>query len=88
MRIEELNDVPLRVVYDDQGRIADIIDNSISAGASVVKVDFEWAGQKSWVTITDDGFLPGFGVVEGAVEADWLSGSIRIPIWSPKAPGK
>lgn len=36
------------------------------------------------VTVTDDGFLPGFGVVEGAVEADWLSGSIRIPIWAPK----
>lgn len=36
------------------------------------------------VTVTNDGFLPGFGVVEGAVEADWVSGSIRIPIWSPK----
>jgi hypothetical protein len=41
--------------YSTGAALADIIDNSISAGSSVVKVDFEWDGQKSRLTITDDG---------------------------------
>jgi hypothetical protein len=41
--------------YNLQTAIADIIDNSISASARNIRVHFEWAGEKSWVTITDDG---------------------------------
>lgn len=41
--------------YNLQTAIADIIDNSISAGANNVWIQYEWDGEKSWVTITDDG---------------------------------
>lgn len=41
--------------YNLQTAIADIIDNSISAKAENVWIQYEWAGEKSWVTITDDG---------------------------------
>lgn len=41
--------------YNLQTAIADIIDNSISAKAGNVWIQYEWAGEKSWVTITDDG---------------------------------
>lgn len=41
--------------YNLQTAIADIIDNSISAGAENVWIQYEWNGEKSWVTITDDG---------------------------------
>lgn len=41
--------------YNLQTAIADIIDNSISARANNVWLQYEWAGEKSWVTITDDG---------------------------------
>jgi hypothetical protein len=41
--------------YNLQTAIADIIDNSISAKAEKVWIQYEWAGEKSWVTITDDG---------------------------------
>ena len=35
--------------------IADIVDNSISAGAATIDIRFEWAGQDSFVRIVDDG---------------------------------
>ena len=35
--------------------LADLVDNSISAHAANVDVRFEWAGDRSWVRITDDG---------------------------------
>lgn len=41
--------------YNLQTAIADIIDNSISARAENVWIQYEWAGVNSWVTITDDG---------------------------------
>lgn len=41
--------------YDLGTAIADIVDNSISAGATNVWVDFNWAGQDSSISITDDG---------------------------------
>lgn len=41
--------------YNLQTAIADIIDNSISARAENVWIQYEWNGEKSWVTITDDG---------------------------------
>ena len=41
--------------YNLQSAIADIIDNSISAKAENVWVQYEWAGETSWVTISDDG---------------------------------
>ena len=41
--------------YNLQTAIADIIDNSISARAENVWIQYEWNGEQSWVTITDDG---------------------------------
>lgn len=41
--------------YSIQAAVADIIDNSISAGAKNVWVDFEWKGSSTWLSITDDG---------------------------------
>lgn len=41
--------------YTTEAALADLIDNSISAGAKTVEIDFHWAGQESWITILDDG---------------------------------
>lgn len=41
--------------YNLRTAIADIIDNSISARAENVWIQYEWNGEHSWVTITDDG---------------------------------
>lgn len=41
--------------YSTGAAIADIVDNSISAGAGRVQVHFEWDGVKSWISILDDG---------------------------------
>ena len=41
--------------YSTAAALADIIDNSISAGACEVRVDFAWTGQDSRITVTDDG---------------------------------
>src|SRR5690606_35411553 len=41
--------------YNLQTAIADIIDNSISAREENVWIEYEWAGERSWVAITDDG---------------------------------
>ena len=35
--------------------VADLIDNSVAAGCTTVRLQFEWAGADSWVTILDDG---------------------------------
>lgn len=41
--------------YSTSTALADIIDNSIAAGASQVDVRFEWAGTASRVTVLDNG---------------------------------
>ncbi|WP_229519379.1 ATP-binding protein [Massilia rhizosphaerae] len=41
--------------YSTAAALADIIDNSISAGASEVRVDFAWSGANSRVSILDNG---------------------------------
>ncbi|WP_335965418.1 ATP-binding protein [Galbibacter sp. PAP.153] len=41
--------------YNLQTAIADIIDNSISAKAENVWIQYQWQGKDSWVNITDDG---------------------------------
>lgn len=35
--------------------VADIVDNSISAGAKKIDIWFHWNGPESWLTIADDG---------------------------------
>lgn len=41
--------------YSTAAALADIVDNSISAGAKEVRIDFTWAGPSSRITILDDG---------------------------------
>jgi hypothetical protein len=41
--------------YNLKTAIADIVDNSISANADNIWIDYEWNGPDSWVKITDDG---------------------------------
>jgi len=41
--------------YNPQTAIADIIDNSISAGAKNVWIKFFWNGENSYISILDDG---------------------------------
>jgi hypothetical protein len=41
--------------YSPGAALADIIDNSISAQATEVAIDFHWSGKRSSITITDDG---------------------------------
>lgn len=44
------------VGYSLPTAIADIVDNSVSAEASEVHINFHWAGSKSWISILDNGF--------------------------------
>ncbi|MEU1882936.1 ATP-binding protein [Streptosporangium sp. NPDC020072] len=41
--------------YSLPAAIADLVDNSISAKASNIDVEFTWAGRDSWVAVIDDG---------------------------------
>lgn len=41
--------------YNIETAIADIIDNSISANAKNIWINFEWKGTKTWLSIKDDG---------------------------------
>jgi hypothetical protein len=41
--------------YSIESAIADIIDNSISAFAMNIWIEFEWKGASSWLSIKDDG---------------------------------
>ena len=41
--------------YDLRTAIADLIDNSITAGAENIWLDFYWEGVDSYIRITDDG---------------------------------
>lgn len=41
--------------YSIEAAVADIIDNSISAEAKNIHVNFEWKGFETWLSIKDDG---------------------------------
>lgn len=41
--------------YNIETAMADIIDNSISANAKNIWINFEWKGSKTWLSIKDDG---------------------------------
>jgi hypothetical protein len=41
--------------YTPEAAIADLVDNSISADAKKIRIDFHWAGRDSWVAVVDDG---------------------------------
>ena len=41
--------------YNIETAVADIIDNSISAGAKNIWINFEWQGSATWLSVKDDG---------------------------------
>lgn len=41
--------------YSPATAVADLVDNSITAGARVIDVCLHWSGPDSWVSVTDDG---------------------------------
>ncbi|WP_417784702.1 ATP-binding protein [Tenacibaculum sp.] len=41
--------------YNLSTAIADIVDNSISASANIVEVDYKWDGEKSFISVIDNG---------------------------------
>jgi hypothetical protein len=41
--------------YSTAAALADIVDNSVSAGAGEVRIDFTWDGSKSRIAVLDDG---------------------------------
>lgn len=53
--------------YSTAAALADIVDNSISAGASEVRIDFVWDGADSRVSILDDGRGMNDPELEGAM---------------------
>lgn len=58
--------------YSPEAAIADLVDNSVSAGAKTVSVQFVWNGPDSVVTVTDDGT----GMSETELVAAMRPGSI------------
>ena len=42
--------------YNIETAVADIIDNSISANAKNIWINFEWKGAETWLSIKDDGY--------------------------------
>ena len=53
--------------YSTAGALADIVDNSISAGATEVRIEFQWDGFDSRVLILDDGRGMSDPELEGAM---------------------
>lgn len=41
--------------YSTAAALADIVDNSVSAGAGEVRIDFDWNGVRSRISVLDDG---------------------------------
>lgn len=41
--------------YSIEAAIADIVDNSISAAAKNIRINFEWKGTDTWLSVKDDG---------------------------------
>ncbi|MFO0114497.1 MAG: ATP-binding protein, partial [Betaproteobacteria bacterium] len=53
--------------YSTAASLADIVDNSISAGATEVRIEFVWDGAHSRITILDDGRGMDDGELESAL---------------------
>ncbi len=41
--------------YDFPKAVADVIDNSIAAGATLIGIDLRFDGQESWLRVSDNG---------------------------------
>jgi hypothetical protein len=61
--------------YDTPRAIADLVDNSIAAGATEVDVTFTFAGEHSWIRVTDNGAGMDGGTLQAAV---WLGPRVQL----------
>ncbi len=59
--------------YSTAAALADIVDNSIAAGATEVRISFEYRGSDSFVTVLDDGR----GMLDGELERAMRLGVIN-----------
>jgi hypothetical protein len=59
--------------YTPASAIADLIDNSISAGARTIWLDFTWAGESSRISVRDDGRGMALDVLVSALRPGSLS---------------
>jgi len=41
--------------YSLPAAAADLVDNAISAGATTIDIHCQWAGDRSWVAVLDNG---------------------------------
>lgn len=62
--------------YTLESAIADLVDNSIDAGAGTVDINFHWNGPASYITVADDG--------HGMTEEE-LQGAMAIAARGPRA---
>lgn len=60
--------------YTIQAAVADLIDNSVSAGAKIIWVNFDWDGADTWISIKDDGL---------GIDNDKLIEAMRLGSWNP-----
>jgi hypothetical protein len=63
--------------YSLPAAIADLVDNSISAKAANIDIEFTWAGQDSWIAVVDNG--------EG-MSADELVTAMTVAARGPATP--
>lgn len=62
--------------YAPATALADIVDNSIAAGATRIDIQAEWAGAESWIRVLDDGH----GMDDATLEA-----AMRLGARDPRA---
>lgn len=55
--------------YELPQAVADLVDNSIEAGANEIRVDLQFSGEKSWIRIADNG---------DGMDTDTITESLRI----------
>jgi hypothetical protein len=60
--------------YEFTTAVADLVDNSIEAGATLVSIDVEFEGEDSWVRIADNGT----GMTSSALREALRYGSTRV----------
>ena len=56
--------------YTVSTSIADLLDNSVAAGARRIWIDFNWDGTNTHVTVLDDGCGMADAVLEAAMKVD------------------
>jgi hypothetical protein len=71
--------------YSTAAALADLIDNSVSAGATEVRVDFAWTGATSRITVLDNGRGMSDGEVESAMR---LGGKSPLDARAPEDLGR